>query len=218
MSELFTLIVILLLVLFVYEMFRSARDARHEGSLAGSRPAFPGRRNPGAGDDIGDNPTVRLIGRDNYLKMTDRVDTILRVHSEDRFVAVRLSCGPESEEGKRTLHKLLPGDELKMVSSPVNGVNRVVFFFGGICIGAVMLVEAELLMEIVNAHRSTGIYVAEQNCYDLDGVVDLGIILFYNPSASVEKDRVRKYVDGASYNVLRPAEKPARGPSGLCEN
>lgn len=137
-------------------------------------------------EETGDGNTIDLIGEEAYRAMTSRIDGILHRHGHQPCISMTLSCGPDTIKGADELHSLLPGQPVEIVPCSEGGVMCYDVYFNGSRIGRFVLTEASLLRETLRDNHVRGAYVAEQNCYGIDGSHDLRIILFYEPKGADE--------------------------------
>lgn len=136
----------------------------------------------GAPEETLDDPqayTISLIGRKAYDEMKIQVESVMNEHKGQPSTIFRLCRGADAADGKKCLHSLLPGDQLFLLPNLSGGLSRADVYSKGICVGSLLLTEAETALYMMNQYNIKGVYVAEQNCYgDVDGV-DLSLIMFY---------------------------------------
>lgn len=125
--------------------------------------------------------TIELIGKEEYSKMTARIEDVIDRHRGQNCTTVSLTCGPDTFDGAHELHRLLPGQPLNLVSCSAGGVDTIDVYFNGARIGRLALADEEKVRDILNGSRMTGAYVAEQNCYGLIGSHRMELIIFTEP-------------------------------------
>lgn len=125
--------------------------------------------------------TIDLIGHKAYVEMTERINRIMHRHGSQNSATVSLTCGPDTLDGAHELHRLLPGQPLKLVSCRAEGVDTIDIYFNGVRIGRLALEEAETILTIMRENSITAAYVAEQNCFGRIGSHQMDIIVFYEP-------------------------------------
>ncbi|MDE5876047.1 MAG: hypothetical protein K2H47_00850 [Muribaculaceae bacterium] len=132
--------------------------------------------------------TRQLIGNEAYDRMTSVVDNILRRHSRDCSVTVRLTAGPDSAEAAKEFHRLLPGDPLTLRRASENDCDFINVYSRGLRIGRLMLGDAEVVSHVLASTVLTGCYVCEQRSYgDCDSMM-MGIVVFHS-DAEIYKAR-----------------------------
>ena len=139
------------------------------------------------GFDAASQATIQLIGREAYDEMTERIDRLLAAHANDSCVTVNLTCGSERREGSDRLHSILPGEPVTLAANTQGGLERVDVYSEGICIGSLLLVDAERALDTMRTKNVSGAFVAEQNGYGMSQGVALRVIIFYT---SRETERV----------------------------
>lgn len=139
--------------------------------------------------------TIELIGHKAYEEMTDRINKIMHRHGSQNSATVSLTCGPDTLDGAHELHRLLPGQPLKLVNCRAEGVDTIDVYFNGVRIGRLALDEADTILSIMRDNSITAAYVAEQNCFGRIGSHQMDIIVFYEP-----RKRIHRIAD-----VLAPA-------------
>ena len=145
------------------------------------------------GREITEDPsekTIRLIGRDTYADMCRRVQEITRSHHGQQRAIFPLTLAPASANGCDRLHKLLPGDRLQLNYTVESGMPTICVFSRGVCVGRLAFDEVDALMGILKDRKVTGVYVAEQNCYDIPDALDLDIILYLEPKLELSTSLV----------------------------
>lgn len=125
--------------------------------------------------------TIELIGEDAFKRMSARIDEILQNNAGRQSVTLDLTCGPDTAEGAETLHELLPGTELMMVSCRETGVEWIDIYAHGRRIGRLTLSEAETVKNIMQNNLIKKAYVAEQNCFGIEDSYQMSIILYFEP-------------------------------------
>lgn len=123
--------------------------------------------------------TISLIGQQAYDAMKMQVESVMNEHKGQPSTIFRLCRGADASDGRKCLHSLLPGDRLSLIPNLSGGLSRADVYSKGICVGSLLLTEAETALHMMSQYNVKGVYVAEQNCYgDVDGV-DLSLIMFY---------------------------------------
>ena len=134
----------------------------------------------------GEAMTRALIGDDTFETMKFTVENILKRHKDDNGVTISLTSGCESAHASSVLHSLLPGDELSLVKNEECGLEMIDVYAAGYRVGRLLLGDADIALSVMRDNTLTGAYVAEQNCYGDCNIVDMKIILFFSPRASIE--------------------------------
>ncbi|MBD5205892.1 MAG: hypothetical protein HDS84_05910 [Bacteroidales bacterium] len=123
--------------------------------------------------------TIQLIGHKAYKEMTNRINNIVKRHRFQNSMTVSLTCGPDTFDGAHELHRLLPGEPLKLIMCRTSGVDTIDAYFNGVRIGRLALTEAYTISEVMKTNRIVGAYVAEQNCYGCLNSHQMNIIIFF---------------------------------------
>ncbi|MCM1370225.1 MAG: hypothetical protein NC204_07640 [Candidatus Amulumruptor caecigallinarius] len=126
-----------------------------------------------------DYNTIRLIGEKAFHDMVDRIEALLTLHKLHRNMTVPIVCPPTSALGKNELHHILPGEPVSLNITYQNGVKWIDVFSRGHMIGRLTLQNASAITNLLYCNDIKGIYIGEQNCYGLDGVCRLSLIIFY---------------------------------------
>lgn len=137
-------------------------------------------------DAAGDARTIDLIGEEEYHKMTERIDSLLRRHGHQPCLTLNLTCGPDTDEGADELHHILPGMPLRLNLCSEGGVQWVDVYYNGARIGRLALLESMTLRDAMRHNHIRGAYVAEQNCFGIEDSHMLAIIVFYEPKHDTE--------------------------------
>lgn len=132
--------------------------------------------------------TIELIGEAAYNEMTRRIDTIASRHADQMNVTVGLTCGPDTFDGAHELHRLLPGQPVKLVACRAEGVDTIDVYFNGVRIGRLALNEANDINSLLKHNKIAGAYVAEQNCFGKIGSHQMDLIIFYEPRNNEKKN------------------------------
>lgn len=141
--------------------------------------------------------TRQLLGDKVYDDMVARVKTLLDIHDGEESSSVSLTVGPSDGNGRERLHSLLPGDKLRLEENCKDGVRQIEVYSDEYRIGALMLTDAEVVLDIMEHSRITGVYVAEQNSYGESDVVSMRVIVFYTADAEESRagQRERLFAD-----------------------
>lgn len=142
--------------------------------------------------------TIELIGEDAFRKMSERIDEILRSNAGRQALTLDLTCGPDTPEGAETLHTLLPGTSLQLVSCQENGVDMIDIYTDGRRIGRLALSEVETLRSIMKENSLRTAYVAEQNCYGIENSHTMSIVIYYEP-----RNECKTHISHYAKNLLR---------------
>lgn len=156
------------------------RTAVNEDKYGGGpsvRTAESDRRSPA------EKATRRLIGDEAYERMHARVSELISHHRKDAAADIWLAAAPDDETGRHRLHTLLPGMPLSLKDVSDGGISAVEVYSDDICVGRLLLTEAEKALAITSGYRVTGTYVAEQNAYGDSDELSLKIVMFYRQSA-----------------------------------
>lgn len=199
-----TILIILIIacsvLVFNIQSKRETRARREAQKLA----RLQALKNSGA-----DMNTVKLIGEKAYHEMTDRINTIMERHKMQPCISVRLTCGPEGEGATRQLHKMLPGEEVKLVLCSERGAQYVDVYSQSYRIGRLALLEDMIVRDTMESNHLRGAYVAEQNCYGIKDSQELSIIIFYEPKGEIQCEKTLKLHKKDFRDRLAP---------GICEN
>ncbi|MDE7181273.1 MAG: hypothetical protein K2N88_08775 [Muribaculaceae bacterium] len=131
--------------------------------------------------------TIELIGFDAYIDMKERIEAIGKRHGSERSQIISLTCGPDTFDGAHELHRLLPGQPVKLVNCRVDGVEMIDVFYNGSRVGRLAFNDAVAVTKIMADNRITGAYVAEQNCYGCISSHQMDLILFYAPKQKLPR-------------------------------
>lgn len=153
-----------------------------------------------------DRKTIDLIGEKAYRDMNRRIDEIMQRHAAQRSLTLSLTCGPDNAYCARELHHLLPGEELNLLLCSEGGVEWVDAYHNGARIGRLTLIDSQEIRNRMNSHHVTGVYVAEQNCYEIEESYDLRLIMFYEPA---RKGQLKRNV---------PRLNPGKIHAEICQN
>lgn len=156
--------------------------------------------------------TIDLIGEEAYNAMTERIDKILREHSHEPCVTLSLTCGPDTEEGAKELHSILPGTPIQLTLCNEGGVDTVDVYNNGLRIGRFALLEAMTIYEIMKNNVLRAAFVAEQNCYGIQDSLQLAIIVFYEPKTKTKPSLTQLF----SHKKQKTASNS--GSIEICEN
>lgn len=190
MSEILIYIPIFLVLLIAVALkakydVRRRREMLHEAlELESSREEM----------SVAERETRRLLGDQAYDEMVERVKRLLHNHDGQKSVTVNLTGGPSNAKGRERLHSLLPGDPLWLRENSIEGVRNIDVYSSGYKIGALMLNDADTVLEVMDTAKITGAYVAEQNSYGESDMVSLRVILFFIPDAEESKAARRAHL------------------------
>lgn len=199
MIELILIILIIATSAIVFDLQnRRQRQARREARRLARLDEL--RRN-GA-----DMHTVGLIGEEAYNAMTIRINHILDKHKMQPCISVKLTIGPDTKAAARRLHKILPGEEVKLNLCSEQGVKYVDVYSKGERIGRLTLMENLIVRETMETNHLRGAYVAEQNCYGIKDSHELSVIIFYEPK------------DCTAEHETRPQNAMGKMRADICEN
>lgn len=121
--------------------------------------------------------TRQLIGDENYEKMVEIVDSIIKKHQYDNHQSFWLTTEPSTERGWQQLHKLLPGDKLSINKE----IDCAYVYSQNILIGAI-----DYDRDLLDTKMITGIYVAQQECWGDSNTCLLKIIIYYKNQVSIK--------------------------------
>lgn len=185
MIDLLLIIIIFVTAAFCFKVQNAAlrKASARRRTAAAVTPAQPE-------DFDGIMHTIDLIGEEEFRDMSRRIRDIMKRHSEEKAVTVSMTCGPDTERGAAGLHSILPGSQLQLSICGEGGVRWFDVYSRGDRIGRIALAEAELIGNIMGKNSLTGAYVAEQNCFGIDDLCCLSIIIFYKPHTSRRSDPV----------------------------
>ena len=129
--------------------------------------------------------TIDLIGEEEFQRMTERVNLILRRHGHQPCIRLNLTCGPDTPAGADELHHILPGMPLQLTLCSEGGVDWIDVYFNGPRIGRLALMESMILRDAMRSNYVRGAYVAEQNCFGIEDSHLLSIIVFLEKKENI---------------------------------
>lgn len=147
--------------------------------------------------------TIDLIGEKAYCEMTERIDALLLRHKGQLCESIPLTCGPGTQAAADELHSLLPGMPLELTLCSEAGVAMIDVYSNGERIGRFALESAAIVRNLMQGNSLKGAYVAEQNCFGIEGSHQLAVIIFYEP-------KVEKRTGLAGSGILN-MHRPLRG-------
>ena len=156
-----------------------------------TRAGRKGRREDAENAGEADERTIELIGEEEFREMSRRIDSIMRRHAGHHGVTLQLTCGPDTKAGADNLHSILPGSPLHLVLCREGGVEWIDVYHCGDRIGRLALNEAALVMQLIKSNEIKAVYVAEQNCYGIEGSHKMIIIIFYVHQQDMDKSRAQ---------------------------
>jgi hypothetical protein len=154
-------------------------QARHD--MLATRRLLSHERFEHLKEQCSETRTIDLIGEEAYHDMTARIERIIELHGHQACQTFTLTCGPDSADGSRELHRILPGCQLRLCACREDGVDWIDVYCNGARIGRMALLDALEISEIMENNHIRGAYVSEQNCYGIEDSHQIGIILFYEP-------------------------------------
>ncbi|MDE5644570.1 MAG: hypothetical protein K2I45_02890 [Muribaculaceae bacterium] len=154
-------------------------QARHD--MLATRKMLSHERFEQLKKESSESRTIDLIGEDAYHDMTARIERIIELHGHQACQTFALTCGPDTAEGSRELHRILPGCPLRLCMCREDGVDWIDVYCNGARIGRMALLDACEITDIMTTNHIRGAYVSEQNCYGVEDSHQIGIIIFYEP-------------------------------------
>lgn len=178
----FLLILIILMasaIAFNLQATHRVRTRREAARLRRSEELLRGQ------SDRAVDHTIDLIGEEEFHRMTERVDLILKRHGHQPCMRLNLTCGPDTPAGADELHHILPGMPLRLTLCTEGGVNWIDVYFNGPRIGRLALMESMILRDAMRSNYVRGAYVAEQNCFGIEDSHLLSIIVFLEKKENI---------------------------------